>query len=51
MNWWIEDFMGSMYRVCDDDYTINIGDLNSLISTTSNGKKFGFYDSNIDYMV
>lgn len=43
--------MDSVYGVCNDDYTINVGNLNSLINATSNGKKLGFYDSDVDHMV
>ena len=40
-----------MYGICDDDYTINVDDLNSLINTISNSKKLGFCCSDIDCMV
>jgi len=51
MNWWTDDLMGSVYRICDDNYTINVGDLNSLINATFNGKKLSFYSSEINHMV
>jgi len=40
-----------MYGICDDDYTINVDDLNSLINTIFNGKKLGFCGSDIDCMI
>ena len=43
--------MGSVYRICNDNYTINVGDLNSLINATFNSKKLSFCSSDINHMM
>jgi len=37
-----------MNKICNNHYVIDIIDLNFLINTTSDSKKFSFYSQNID---
>ena len=47
----IKDSLCGIYWIHDDDNTINVDYLGSLIDTTSDSRKFSLSGSNIDYMM